>query len=636
MNKKEISSGAQKAEALADNGKKPAAKKNTAVKSTAKAKKTAPVKQTKDNAKTGNKVMSIKKSAKKKGKNVHKMSEKRRKRLEAREQKKLEAAKIRAEKKQKRLEKRLDAKQKRLDRIAAMKEKRAEAREKRRERRDMLKHETKEARIERKRQARVAKTEARVAKREAAMADRRAKREHRLKVRAEKRAEKNEKRHAPGFGGWLAAVISLGVVTLALGSMLTYGWINMDGMTADMATIHTESMYELNSIVDNLDTNLAKARVANTRNEQVKLLSNVAIESEMAETLLERLPVDTQFTQNVTSFVNKMGDSAQSMLYSVASGKKLTDSQIATIEHMYKTNLQLKQSINELTANCTGKEMLKAMRGKKDNLMLVSFGEMENNVVETPKEIHDGPFAENIKKVSAKNLAGLEEITCAQAEKLAAKYFESYKVSDVKCTGEVTAESLTCYNVTMQTKDGEMSAQLSKQGGKVVEFNSYKDCNDKNFSVERCVDIAQDFLKALGFKNMKAVWTSENGTTCNLNFAYEQNGVVIYPDMVKVKVCEERGIVTGMEGLAYVLNHTQRELGSAKISTSEAKAVLNGGFEAEGSRLCLIPVDGGEVLCYEFYGTYGGNDYYIYVDAATGNEVEVFTVIGTAQGKALM
>ena len=636
MNKKEISSGAQKAEALADNGKKPAAKKNTAVKSTAKAKKTAPVKQTKDNAKTGNKVMSIKKSAKNKGKHVHKMSEKRRKRLEAREQKKLEAAKIRAEKKQKRLEKRLDAKQKRLDRIAAMKEKRAEAREKRRERRDMLKHETKEARIERKRQARVAKTEARVAKREAAMADRRAKREHRLKVRAEKRAEKNENRHAPGFGGWLAAVISLGVVTLALGSMLTYGWINMDGMTADMATIHTESMYELNSIVDNLDTNLAKARVANTRNEQVKLLSNVAIESEMAETLLERLPVDTQFTQNVTSFVNKMGDSAQSMLYSVASGKKLTDSQIATIEHMYKTNLQLKQSINELTANCTGKEMLKAMRGKKDNLMLLSFGEIENNVVETPKEIHDGPFAENIKKVSAKNLAGLEEITCAQAEKLAAKYFESYKVSDVKCTGEVTAESLTCYNVTMQTKDGEMSAQLSKQGGKVVEFNSYKDCNDKNFSVERCVDIAQDFLKALGFKNMKAVWTSENGTTCNLNFAYEQNGVVIYPDMVKVKVCEERGIVTGMEGLAYVLNHTQRELDSAKISKSDAKAVLNGGFEAEGSRLCLIPVDGGEVLCYEFYGAYGGNDYYIYVDAATGNEVEVFTVIGTAQGKALM
>lgn len=642
MSKKQISSGAQKAEALADNGKKPEVKTNSAVKPAAKSKKSTQAKKTVTNKKTksadnAKKTKNVKKHDEKKSARAAKLSEKRRLKREAHEQKKLEAARIRAEKKQKRLEKKLDAKQKRLDRIAAMKEKRAEAREKRRERRDTLKHESKEARIERKREERNAKIQARVAKREAAMADKRAKREHRLKVRAEKRAEKNEKRHAPGFGGWLAAVISLGVVTLALGSMLTYGWISMDGMTADMATVHTESLYELNSIVDNLDTNLSKVRVANTAGEQVRLLSDVAIESEMAETILERLPMDTQLTQNMTSFVNKMGDSAQSMLYSVASGKKLTDSQIATIEHMYRTNLQLKQTINELTANCNGKEMLKAMRGKGNSLMFVTFGEIENNVVETPKEIHDGPFAENIKKVSAKNLDGLKEITSSQAEELAKKYFESYKVSSTSCTGEVTAENLTCYNVTMQTKDGEMSAQLSKQGGKVVEFNSYKDCSGKNFSVERCITIAEDFLQSLGFKGMKAVWTSENGTTCNLNFAYEQNGVVIYPDMVKVKVCEERGIVTGMEGLAYVLNHTtDRNIGSAKISKSEAKAVLNGGFNVETSRLCLIPVDGEEVLCYEFYGTFDNSDYYIYVDAATGNEVEVFTVIGTAQGRALM
>ena len=53
-----------------------------------------------------------------------------------------------------------------------------------------------------------------------------------------------------------------------------------------------------------------------------------------------------------------------------------------------------------------------------------------------------------------------------------------------------------------------MFAQLSKKGGKVVMFDSYKECDDKNFSVERCVDIATDFLNDLGFDNMKAVWTS--------------------------------------------------------------------------------------------------------------------------------
>ena len=623
MSKKEISSGAQKAEDLAKNGSgnvndtPSTTKKKGAVKG-----KKATVKKTKQ------------------GKNVKhnkkKVSEKRQKKIEAREHRKIEAQRIRAEKKQKRLEKRLEAKQKKLDRIAAMKEKKAEAREKRRERHDMLKHETKEARIERKREEKAAKVQARVAKREAAAAEKRAKREHRLKVRAERNAAKIEKRRTPGFGGWLAAVISLGVVTLALGTMVTYGWMNMNGMQADMASTYTESLYELNSIVDNLDTNLSKARVSNSSNEQVKLLCDIAIESEMAETVLERFPMDTQLTQNMTSFVNKMGDSAQSMLYSVAGGKKLTNSQVATIEHMYKTNLQLKQTINELTSNMDSKEMVKALNGKKDNIMFKTFGEIENNTIETPKEINDGPFAENIKKVTAKGLEGMEEISSGKAEELAKKYFASYEVSEVTCTGETIAEQLTCYNLTMKTKDGEMSAQLSKIGGKVVEFNSYKDCNDKNFSIERCVDIAEDFLKELGFKNMTAVWSSENGTTCNLNFAYEQDDVVIYSDMVKVKVCEQRGIVTGMEGLAYVLNHTQRNLPDAKISKSEAKAKLHEGFEVEGSRLCTIPLESGEVLCYEFYGTFEGSDYYIYIDAATGDEAQVFTVIGSKQGKALM
>lgn len=616
--KKEYSSGTQKAENLVvtKTKKNTTAKKPTGSTKTTTAKKTTtPVKKEKS-VKKSKKPVSAKK--------------------QAREQRRLEAMKIRAEKKQRRLEKKLEAKQKRLDRIAAVRQARHERTEKRRERRDMLRHETKTERIERKKEERRLRIEARVAKKEAALADKRAKREHRLKVRADKRAAKNEKRHAPGFGGWLAAVISLGVTTLALGTMLTFGWLNMNGMQADMASYSTESVYELNSIVDNLDTNLAKARVSNSKNEQVRLLTDIAIESEMAEVILERMPLDTQVTQNLTSFVNKMGDSAQSMLFDVAKGSTLTDSQIATIEHMYKTNLELKKALNEMCANCTEKEMIDALNGKTGSIVYKTFDNIQNTTIETPKEIHDGPFAENIDKVTAKNLEGLTEITASRAEELAKEYFKDYKPESVKCTGETVAEQLSLYNLSIMTKDGEMSCQLSKNGGKVVEFNSYKECKDHNFSVERCIDIAEDFLDELGFDDMKAVWTSENGTTCNLNFAYEDDDVIFYSDMIKVKVCEERGIVTGMEGLSYVLNHVKRDAPSPSISKSEAKAKLHSGFEVKSSRLCVIPTDNGEVLCYEFEGTYEDSTYYIYIDAKTGEEVEVFTVIGTKQGKALM
>ena len=628
---KKVSSGAEKAEELTRKKSTTSSTKTKAEKSGGTKKKTAKTTVKKTEKKPAKKTDKVKKAEKAK-----KLSEKKLAKKKAHEQKKLEAAKIKAEKKQRRLEKKLAAKQKRLDRIAAIKEKMAEKREKRRERRDMLKHESKEARLKRIAEEKRAKMEARNAKREARAAERQAKREHRLKVRAEKRADRKERQRTPGMGGWLAAVIALGVTTLALGTMMTFGWLNMNGMEADMASIHTESVYELNSIVDNLDADLAKARVSNSSAEQIKLLNNIAIDSEMAEIILERLPVETQLTQNMTSFVNKMGDSAQSMLSTLAYGGKLSESQKATLSYMYKTNQQMKSVINEMTSSMNPKNIMKAWQGKDGNFMVESFGTLENTTVETPKEINDGPFAENIKKVNAKALENLKEVSSTQAEELARKYFKDYNLTDARCTGEVVANQIECYNIELKTNDGEMLAQLSKKGGRVVMFDSYKDCTQNNFSVERCIDIAEDFLESLGIDDMEAVWTSENGTTCNLNFVYENDGVVYYSDMIKIKVCEERGIVTGMEALAYCLNHTERSAGTAAISKSAAKAKLNSEFEVKGSRLAVIPLEDSEVLAYEFYGTYGDGDYYIYIDAKTGEEVQVLTVIGTKQGRALM
>lgn len=642
-NKKEISSGAKKAETLAK-------KKSTATKQSnsgasnavkdetttaAKTQKTQRASAAKTPArKNGNTVKSAKNGAKK-NKPAKQVNAKKAQRIKAREEKKLRAAEIRAEKKQHKLEKKLEHKQKRLDRIAAMKEKREERREKRRERRDMLRSETKVMRIERKRDEKQAKLEARLAKREAAAAEKQAKREHRLKVRAEKRAERNEKRHAPGFGGWLAAVISLGVTTLALGTILTFGWITMNGMQADMADGQTQSLYELNSVVDNLDTNLSKARVSTSTGDRVRVLTDIAIESEMAEVILERMPLDITMTEEISSFINKMSDSTQDMLYTVAIGGELSPSQVKSLQYMYETNLQIKRALNEIVANAKTEDVIAAMRGK-GSVISESFTDIQNNVIQSPKGIQDGPFSDSLKTEGATALDGLEEITAPQAEELAKQYFADFKPTSARCTGEAVANGMTLYNVAVCTDDGEMLAQLSKQGGLVVMFDSYKDCSDKNFDIDRCVTIAEDFLESIGYSGMKAVWSSENGTTCNLNFAPEQNGAVLYPDLIKVKVCEERGLVTGVEAMSYVLNHGDRDLPKASISKEAAQSKINGDIDVSTSRLALIPLHGEEILTYEFFGAMGDNEYYVYVDAQTGEEVEVLTIVGTAQGKALM
>ena len=167
-------------------------------------------------------------------------------------------------------------------------------------------------------------------------------------------------------------------------------------------------------------------------------------------------------------------------------------------------------------------------------------------------------------------------------------------------------------------------------------FDSHKDCRQDNFSDENCIRIAEKFLNDAGYAGMKPVWVSSGGAVCNLNFVCEQDGAVIYPDMIKVKVCRERGMVTGMEALAYLLNHTQRTLPAAKLTKGDILSSL-GGYEADSIRLALIPEEGGaERLAYECFIRYKGSEYYVYFDASSGKECGIFTVVNSAQGRNLL
>lgn len=57
--------------------------------------------------------------------------------------------------------------------------------------------------------------------------------------------------------------------------------------------------------------------------------------------------------------------------------------------------------------------------------------------------------------------------------------------------------------------------------------------------------------------------------------------------------------------------------------------------ETGKGHLALIPVDGEEVLAYEFLCNYGEEQYVIYLDANTGEEVQVYRVRESARGSYL-
>jgi len=621
--KKNISSGAKKTEKLVRVADKSAEEKELENLSSNEESKVSAKKSTRGKSTTKKTKGGAKKSADK----IKSKKEKAQKKAEKKEAKKERLTKLR----EARLEKKLAHKRAKEERIAAAKQKKAELKEKRRERRDLLKSESKEDKRIRRAEERKEKLRIKAEKRRQAAEEKNKKREHALKVKQHKRETKNERRHAPGFGGWLAAVISLGVTSLALGTVVTFGWIGMAGMRADYASEYTRSVYELNSIVDELNENLMRAQATSSQYDMVRVFSDIAIESENAETVLERLPVDGQVTASLSSFINKMGDSAREMLYTAAAGEELTSSQQKTLSYMYETNAKVKSALNNLTSRASKKEMMAAISGKS-----CALGECFANLGEEIFATDTGAdgFLSTTEEKVARTLEGEEEISAKEAEELAKKYFSAYKLSFVRCDGEAQSASLDVYNVSLNGAYGEMTAQISKLGGKLVAFDSFKACSDKNFDTDRCIAIAEQFLENAGYGDLRAVWQSENELTCNLTFTPIEGGAVLYCDKVLVKVCEERGVVTGMEAVSYVVNHCDRTL-NASISAEEARSNINGEMEVLSERLALICIDGEERLCYEFFGNLSGGEYYSYVDAQSGEELSVKTVIGTAQGNMI-
>lgn len=652
---KNVSSGAEKVEAIEKENKisaesvdaKPS--KKTVKKQSAK----------KPAAKAGAKATAKKERAKAEKRKEDKNAEKRIERAKARAAKKEKKLMARAELKQKKLEKKAELKEKKLqkraalaqkkadrkakkiERRAALKEKREERRAEKIARREMLRSESKadkQRRIAREKKERIAlkrqKQQSRDKAREEKMKARQAAHERKSRERQHKREQKTErKKHAPGFGGWLAAVISLGVACLALATVVTAGSFRMNDMTAETASGYRSTLFEMVSVSEELDNNLGKLRVASGANEQRKLLTDVLVDTALMESALERIPVDAATGTDISAFVNKTNAYARTLLSKLAAGKSLTQTEKNTISYLYDVNTKLYGELNNLATHMTEKEFMAFLEGKQGTVS-EKFGEMGQGTLAQPEETVDAPFSGK-GNVGENRLEGLEEVTSSRAEELVKEYLGGYHIREVKMTGETVGRDAECYNFNLTDENGiEIYAQISKKGGKLMFFDTYEACEQKNFDLETCDGLAREFLASLGIKNAEAVWLSDAGMVADITYVSADNGVRAYPDMIRVRVCESRGRVVGMDAKSYFVNYTERSL-EAGISQSEAQALLSDELLPYEANLALIPVDGTEVLAYEFACAYGEEEYIVYLDANTGDEVQVYRVRNSANGRYL-
>lgn len=551
-------------------------------------------------------------------------------------------AKERAAKKRAAYEKRENAaaeKKRKKEDIAALKIKKREERLKRKE---LLKHESKKERQKRIAAQKKQKLEMRRAKIEDRKQKRIEKQKERRLERDLKSRERKEKRESrKGYGGWLAAVISLGCTVLVLGGLLTFTFFSpVDEYLIGSDAAEAKNFYDLVGYVDNLDVNLSKLTVSADKKEQQKLLGEVRVQSNLATSSLSSLALRDEDKYYTSKFINQIGDFSKYLNEKLIKGGKISDKDAEIIGNLYRINAELKNSLTELAGKIDENFDFRTLyEAKENNLIISEFSKLESAATEYPHMIYDGAFSDGSAGKELKALEGLEEIDKTKAIAAFNGYFKDYNVKDATLTGEAKGKNIECYNIEGHTEDGAvLSAQISKKGGKLILFNHYKDCTQDKITSSEAQAIAEKFLQNAGINDMRAVWMTDENHTVTFNFASLTDGIICYSDLVKVNVCKERGEVSGIETTSYYKNHVERNVGKAVLTVAEAKAKVSNSIEIETSRLAVIPAGetGREILAYEFTGTFGGSLYYVYIDAETGEEADIFKVVKTTEGTLLM
>ncbi len=438
---------------------------------------------------------------------------------------------------------------------------------------------------------------------------------------------------------WLYTVLIAGLIAALI-------WGFTASKSANALELSNENQYnrayhELVGYVDNIDTLLSKAQLTKSPAQLAKLSSDIFRQAAEAKSCLGQLPTSQVQLDNTSKFLSQVGDYTYVLSQSMINGDNISQEEYDNLASMNEYASSLSETLSEIENRLYNGELrisdIKNSKGgtvadAAGNNILEDLENVEKSFEEYPSLIYDGPFSEHIENRESVMLKNSEDISQEEALKKA----EAFLGAD---SGNLIFESLSentaiqAYTFINDNNDAQVSVSVTKKGGFILSYLDSRAVNGERLDIDAATEKASEFLQKNGFYSMQNSYYEKSGGIATINFAYVQDNVTCYSDLVKVRVALDTGDIVGMEAKGYLMNHTERELSATKLTMEEAKEKISTGLEVSGTKLALVPKDSmREVLCYEFKGAFNGKNFIIYVNADNGREEEIFLLIESEEG----
>lgn len=406
---------------------------------------------------------------------------------------------------------------------------------------------------------------------------------------------------------------------------------------------YNKSMYLAVSYINNVEVDLAKLLVTSTPKMSAVTLADIWKQANLAKECLEQIPVGQNSMANASKYLTQVSDFSYTLMKQNISDIKLTEEEYEKLKHIYEDSSKLSSKMSDIYDD------LNAGRIKWDELEKIGNeklpdNDISNSISEVGKTfqnyeglIYDGAFSDHLLSSEPKFLSQKEI-----SEDDAKKYIEEVilndeKIEKIEFKGESNGKiELYNFDVTLDSKQ-KRTISITKNDCKLYLMIGDKKVKEQNISVDEAKKRGIEFLNKLGIDNMIETYYQKTENMIVINYAATQDGVILYPDLIKVKISLDDGKVYGVEAAGYIFNHTTRNNLKPSISQEKAKSILNSSLEIISSDMALIPTESNsEILTYEFKGKIDNREFLIYINADNAREEKVLLVIDNKNGVLTM
>jgi len=422
------------------------------------------------------------------------------------------------------------------------------------------------------------------------------------------------------------SALSIAVVGLSIYSLTAHN--RLEGLRQDEALAREAVFAGLVSSAEKLNAGFEKLSVSADEGKIAELLADVWRDTAETAAQIDNAALKEEDKRALEAFVNTVGDYAHEL------GKELAESGSIAAEDRRQLT-EIGRMLGSIAAQL---EYARVNGYAADIDIDTFFAERDLKFVseEYPRLLYDGPFSESTQDRPPRGLPGYDV-----TEQKALKIAEDFAQHTLLPTAHTDGEVLPFYN--FENADGSVRVSITKQGGAVLYYK--KDTETDGLSVlptkkriGEVEEIAGKYLEERGYGKASPGWKNYYGGLAVVEMvSVTTEGVLLYPDIIKVWVNMQSGEVTALDAKQYLMNHHLRDFPRNMISEEEARRALSDGLTVLESNLAVIPNDdGSETYCRGFLCERDGRKYLVFLDAVSGKEADILVVSEKSDGEVTM